>query len=225
MTRAPGTARSSAVAGGRDELRQAAHRDRDVVPVEQAFVARRLRYRSRAAPQRLRLRRALRDDRVAHEPAVHRCCATAASKSSRSESPAPVSASSVSTYHGWLPASGSRVPGMCFRTSSTQSREISSNAEMRSPQAPRSRASSSHRGRGIGDRHERGRPRARAGEKLQHRSGDDAQRAFGADEKLLEVVAGVVLAQASQARSRRGRRPARPRARARGRGCCRSAAR
>ena len=40
---------------------------------------------------------------------------------------------------------------------------------------------------------------ARRRKQLQHRGGDDAERAFGADEQLLQVVAGVVLAQAAQA--------------------------
>jgi len=34
---------------------------------------------------------------------------------------------------------------------------------------------------------------------FEHRSGNDAERAFGADEQVLEVVAGIVLAQAAQA--------------------------
>ena len=53
--------------------------------------------------------------------------------------------------------------------------------------------------------------RARRRKELQHGGGDDAERALGADEQLLQVVAGVVLAQAAQAVPARGRRPARPR--------------
>ena len=34
---------------------------------------------------------------------------------------------------------------------------------------------------------------------LEYRRGDDAERAFGADEQVAQVVAGVVLAQAAQA--------------------------
>ena len=45
------------------------------------------------------------------------------------------------------------------------------------------------RGRGAGQRHQ-----------LEHGGGDDAQRAFGAYEQLLEVIAGVVLAQSAQRR-------------------------
>ena len=40
---------------------------------------------------------------------------------------------------------------------------------------------------------EGGRGRARARKELQHRRGDDAERAFRADEQVLEIVAGVVL--------------------------------
>jgi hypothetical protein len=49
------------------------------------------------------------------------------------------------------------------------------------------------------DRQPGGRQRPRQGKELQHRGGDDAQRSFGADEQVLQVVAGVVLAQAAQA--------------------------
>ena len=64
-----------------------------------------------------------------------------------------------------------------------------------------------------------------AAKELQHRRGDDAERAFAADEQLLEVVAGIVLAQAAQPVPVRVRRRARLRRRARGRARCRSAAR
>ena len=47
----------------------------------------------------------------------------------------------------------------------------------------------------IGEADEGGRARARPGEQLQRRGGDDPQRALGADEQVLEIVAGVVLAQ------------------------------
>ena len=40
---------------------------------------------------------------------------------------------------------------------------------------------------------------ARLREELQHRRGDDAERALGADEEVLEVVAGVVLAERPEA--------------------------
>ena len=49
--------------------------------------------------------------------------------------------------------------------------------------------------RGLRRRHadERGLDRARARHQPQHRRGDDAERALGADEQVLQVVAGVVL--------------------------------
>ena len=62
-------------------------------------------------------------------------------------------------------------------------------------------------------------------EQLEARGGDDAERAFGAEEQGLDVVAGVVLAQALERCRARGRRPAPPPAPAPGRASCRSAAR
>ena len=56
-----------------------------------------------------------------------------------------------------------------------------------------------HAGGCVGQRSEGGDPFGRAREELQHGGGDDAERSFGADEELLQVVAGVVLAQSAQA--------------------------
>ena len=46
--------------------------------------------------------------------------------------------------------------------------------------------------------HERGDAGLRRRKELQHRGRDDAQRALGADEELLEIVPGIVLAQSAQ---------------------------
>lgn len=35
-------------------------------------------------------------------------------------------------------------------------------------------------------------------EEFQHRAGDDAERAFGSDEEIAQIVAGIVLLQAAQ---------------------------
>ena len=48
----------------------------------------------------------------------------------------------------------------------------------------------------IGQRDEGGRLLGGLGEELEHRGGDDAERAFRADEQVLQVVAGVVLLEA-----------------------------
>ena len=56
--------------------------------------------------------------------------------------------------------------------------------------------------------------RARLRKQLQRRRGDDAERAFGADEQVAQVVAGVVLLQLRQPVAECGRRPAPLRARA-----------
>ena len=50
--------------------------------------------------------------------------------------------------------------------------------------------------------------RARLRKQLQHRRGDDAERALGADEQVAQIVAGIVLLQLRQQRSECARRPA-----------------
>jgi hypothetical protein len=54
------------------------------------------------------------------------------------------------------------------------------------------------RGVQVGQRQHRRDLLARAREQLQHRGGDDAQRAFRAAEQVAQIVAGVVFAQATQ---------------------------
>ena len=54
------------------------------------------------------------------------------------------------------------------------------------------------RGVRAGDRGQRGHRLARLRKQFQDSAGNDAQRAFRADEPLLQVIAGVVLAQAAQ---------------------------
>ena len=88
--------------------------------------------------------------------------------------------------------------GACA-TSPSASADISSKPTSRSPSACLQPPEQGDGGGDVGDGHQRRRPRPRRREQLQHRRGDDAERALGADEQLLEVVAGVVLAQAAQA--------------------------
>ena len=49
-----------------------------------------------------------------------------------------------------------------------------------------------------GEPEKRGLDLARLGKQLQGRGGDDPERAFAADEKMLQIVAGIVLAQPAQ---------------------------
>ena len=53
---------------------------------------------------------------------------------------------------------------------------------------------------GIGEADEGRRDRARIGKQFQRRGGDDPERAFRADEQVLEIVAGIVLAQLARDR-------------------------
>ncbi len=102
---------------------------------------------------------------------------------------------SISTNQGSLPASGMRLAASNLTTASTPDAQH---------QLERGDAAGGAIGgqveqvdRGLRRRHagksslDRARPRHQA----QHRRGDDAERAFGADEKVLEVVAGIVLLQ------------------------------
>ena len=62
-----------------------------------------------------------------------------------------------------------------------------------------------------------------SGKEPEHRGGDDAERALGADEEMAERIAGIVLAQRGAARSRPARPAAPPPGPASARGRCRSA--
>ena len=75
---------------------------------------------------------------------------------------------------------------------------MSSKPVTRSPQAARSLPEEGHGGWRVGDGDERRGDRARRRVELEHRRGDDAQRALRADEEVLQVVARVVLAQPAQ---------------------------
>ena len=105
---------------------------------------------------------------------------------------------SSSTYQGWRAASGSIVPGTWASARSSPARGISSNAVNWSAVAARACAK-----RAIASSI-RARPRNAVsisrgfGKQLDRRRGDDAERALAADEQLLQIVAGVVLAQAPE---------------------------
>ena len=106
-------------------------------------------------------------------------------------------------------------------------REARSSPRSRSAPAP-SRAcascSSATQSSSVAQRGQRGRRGRGLRVQLQRRRGDDAERAFAADEQVAQVVAGVVLAQAASGRPRPRRRRSPPRARGTARARCRSAA-
>ena len=136
---------------------------------------------------------------VARDAALDRRRRARASSSAASGESAALSSACTSAYQGW-PGSGSGSAGMMLARQRERRREISSKPTSRSPSAClQSRAAARSRRATSATRGERGGARARRREELQHRGGDDAERAFGADEELLQVVAGVVLAQAAQA--------------------------
>ena len=79
-------------------------------------------------------------------------------------------------------------------------RDCAHQLEPGEPVAQRSLLPRQERHRVFHGRHraQRGDARARRGKELQRRGGDDAERAFAANEKMLQVIARVVLAQAAQ---------------------------
>ena len=103
---------------------------------------------------------------------------------------------SISTYQGCGARPADRgLLASCLTTTSMPVRTISSNEV--TPPAVRSLAMPSRSTAACGEgtptkavSTERGR-----GTRRKHRRGDDAERAFGADEQVLQVVAGIVLLQ------------------------------
>ena len=108
---------------------------------------------------------------------------------------------------GARPRSGARVPGMCLSTSCSESCGTSSNPSTALVRASRKRSRSSAR---VGTFDARPGDRARGDRRhqAQRDGGDDAERALGADQQLVEAVAAIVLLEAGQAVVDRCRRAA-----------------
>ena len=149
-------------------------------------------------PEARRLRAGGGNQRVAHHARSLVPAASASARGSCREPGGPWLVTSMSTYQRWGACIGSSCPGTPASRKSMSERRISSKAETASPRRVRTRPSSATAAAGDSTRDPRGLARRRLGEQAQHRGRDDAQRAFGADEELLHVVAGVVLAQAPQ---------------------------
>ena len=104
--------------------------------------------------------------------------------------------SSISTYQGCGARSGSRQPARVLAAPSRcPIRSISSKLRDAAAGALGGDAEQLQRRLRRGDADEGGLDRARARHQPQHRGGDDAERAFGADEQVLQIVAGIVLLQ------------------------------
>ncbi len=101
---------------------------------------------------------------------------------------------------------------------------MSSNAVTRSPKRSRMRPSRVHRGSDRSHAQPGDGARFRARKQLQHGGGDDAQRAFGADEQAASGRSRCCPCAGRAGRSIRGHRAAPPPGPASARACCRSAA-
>ena len=122
-------------------------------------------------------------------------------------------------------AASSAEPGWCLRDSASENALMSSKPTRRSDERALAAARGARSRRSTdATRDERGDLRARRRKELHHGRGDDAERAFGADEELLQVVARVVLAQAAQRREHAAVGEHGLDAQRRARACCRSAA-
>ena len=103
--------------------------------------------------------------------------------------------SSISTYQGCCAASGSRQSGAVLQ----HELDALPGHELEAGDAAAGALGGEVKKleRGLRRRHadEGGLDRARARQQPQHRRRDDAERAFGADEQVFQIVAGIVLLQ------------------------------
>ena len=127
-------------------------------------------------------------------PASIAAASSASMLSRAAAAPRPMPISS-STYHGCGRSSGSLVEATCCRTSSSATRGTSSNVVTASLVNARSRDSSATAACGSGTPTKAVSCPRGTGEEFAGGCGDDAERAFRADEQIAQVVARVVLAQ------------------------------
>ena len=176
-------------------------RHRDVVLRRRAVRALGLGERVAEPPERLGLRLAGGDHRVAATSP-----SSSAAPSRRSSSAAGGSASAIGRDRldqhvpaDARPASGARVPGICASTSVERLGRGRSRSSRSRRSPPRSRRSSVERGVRAGDADPGDRARARSpGTSRSVAAVTIAQRALRADQQLVEIVAAIVLLERGQ---------------------------
>ena len=153
---------------------------------------------SRAAPRARGAAPRSRDDGVddAGPPRRPRPARSRASASSADR--AGLSKSSTRTYHGYGRGKGSRLPGMFRKTRSRHARDELEAGDALAAAARAASRAAPRRRRRIGTATNAVATARRPGRSFSTARGDDAERALGADEEVLQVVAGVVLAQPAQ---------------------------
>ena len=109
---------------------------------------------------------------------------------------------------GCSPASGERVPGMCLSTSSQRILAAPARSLRWRWCALRGSAAGRARAAGLSTPAQATARAAIAGTSSQRDGGDHAERAFGADQQLVEAVAAIVLLEAGEAVVDRCRREA-----------------
>ena len=206
------------------ERRQRGDRHRHVVLDAGALRALRLRHRFAQPPQRIALRERFGDRGVEHEPVAHGAFERRLEHRRAGRRPRASERSRRARSSRTAARAGRDTPGTCRAVNSTAILGRYSKLDTRRRSRPQPPEQLDCRGRTAhGD--ERRLDAARTRKELQARGRDHAERAFRADEQVVEVVAGVVLAQAREPVEHPPVGAARPRVRARDRAPRRSAAR
>ena len=181
-----------------DEVADARNRHRDIVLDVQAFLSLRERDVFAQIPERPRLREVFRDHRVFDQTFFERGFHQALEQSAR-----VFLALAVRQFqqHDLRMRFGERIAHLLEMPAHQPQTEIRHQFEAgqkRPGDALRERQEIERRMRRR-ERGERRDARGRLRMQLEHGGGDDAERAFRADEQIAQVVAGVVLAQSAQA--------------------------
>ena len=198
--RQPGMMRFDGGARFCEECRHRGDRHRHVVLDRAAFRLLHFGQRVAQVPERLCLVEARRDRRVLDQTLRDRIGEQLLDAVAQAVARAATRLPSARTRDACV-ASGSRMPWPCLSANSTTSRDHQLEAGDRAADARLRQVEQLHRGGRRGHADEGGLHRARARKQLEHRGGDDAERAFGADEDVAQVVAGVVLLQLATADS------------------------
>lgn len=119
------------------------------------------------------------------------------SNAARSPTSSPAPASSTSKCQG-LSEIGACAPGICFTTSASAKYRKPVRKPSTSPRTPLADRRAIARPRAGNQSQAKPSPSPAVAEKLHDRSRDDPGAAFGANKQLLEVVAGIILAQTAQ---------------------------
>ncbi len=195
-----GTCLRHPVAGDVDEPRHLRHGHRDVVLEARAVLRCASGIDSRSRQKRFALAVALRDGHASRHPPIRARPRAPSAGASSSGSPARDERQlGAARTTAMARDSGSTTPGMCVSSSSTPIRGMSSKGRHAVAAAPARSAPEQVTTAAAGIAHGDECGGVERSRRIQLEAGrrDHTQRALGAQEQRLDVVAGVVLAQAA----------------------------